>query len=128
MTDTPDIRNYADAIMAMIEEDEESGQVPRGVCSWDELDDSVDTDDYCRQAHLPSGTREAADLHSAVSEEITRRLSRSQGGPWHVDWDRPEGSALDIGRTIGYATRALAEAVGQAYVTEHGGAFRVHGG
>lgn len=128
MTDTQDVRRYADAIMAMIEEDEESGQVPRGVSSWDELDDSVDTDDYCRQAHLPSGTREAADLRNAVSEEITRRLTGSQGGPWHVSWARPEGSVLDIGRTIGYATRAQAEAVGREYAAEHGGAFRVHGG
>ncbi len=126
MPDIKDVRRYADAIMSMIKEDQDSGQVPRDVSSWDELDDSVDTDDYYRQAHLPTGTRDAADLRNAVSDEVSRRLTRSQGGPWHVTWTHPGAHALDIGRTIGYATTAQAEAVGQQYLTEHGGAFSVH--
>ncbi len=126
MPNTHDTRCYADAIMAMIKEDQDSGQVPRDVSSWDELDASVDTDDYCRRALMPWGTRKAADLRSAVSEEIGRRLTGSQGGPWHVSWARPEGYGLDIGRTMGYASRAQAEEVGREYRTEHGGAFHVY--
>ena len=42
MTDTEDVQRYADAIMAMIKQDQDTGQVPRDVCSWDELDDTVD--------------------------------------------------------------------------------------
>ena len=52
MTDTNEVRRYADAIMTLIKEDQDAGQVPRDVCSWDELDDSVDTEDYYRQAQL----------------------------------------------------------------------------
>ena len=126
MPNTHDTRRYADAIMAMIKEDQDSGQVPRDVSSWDELDESVDTDDYCRRALMPRGTPQASGLRDAVSEEVGRRLTGSQGGPWHVSWARPEGHALDIGRTMGYASRAGAEAVGLEYRTEHGGAFHVH--
>jgi hypothetical protein len=128
MTRTGDVQRYTDAIMAMIKEDQDSGQVPRDVSSWDELDDSVDTDDYCRQAQLPSGTREAIDLRNAVGDEVSRRLAGSQGGQWGVSWTHPDRPALNIGRTIGYATRAEAEAVGLEYLAEHGGAFHVHGG
>ncbi|HUY52649.1 MAG TPA: hypothetical protein VMV92_44260 [Streptosporangiaceae bacterium] len=128
MTCTEDVQRYADAIMAMIKEDQDTGQVPRDVCSWDELDDSVDTDDYYRQAQMPSGTHEAIDLRNAVNDEVSRRLGGSQGGPWRVTWTHPDGHALDISRTIGYASRAAAEAVGQEYLAEHGGAYDVHGG
>jgi len=125
MTGTQDVRRYADAIMAMIKEDQDSGQVPRDVFSWDELDNSVDTEDYYRQARLPSGTPEAAALRGAVSEEINWLLGRAHGGPWHVTWSHSGGPRADIGRTIGYARRDQAEAVGQAFLTDHGGAFRV---
>lgn len=128
MTNTGDVQRYADAIMAMIKEDQDSGQVPRGVSSWDELDDSVDTDDYYRQARMPSGTREAIDLHNAVNDEVGRRLTGSQGGPWGVTWAHPDQPARNIGRTIGYATQAEAEEVGQEYLTQHGGTYHVHGG
>jgi len=50
VTDTEDVQRYADVIMAMIKQDQDTGQVPRDVCSWDELDDSVDAGDY-----LPAG-------------------------------------------------------------------------
>ncbi|HTS98092.1 MAG TPA: hypothetical protein VMI33_15890 [Streptosporangiaceae bacterium] len=128
MTDTEDVERYADAILAMIKEDQDSGQVPRDVSTWDELDDSVDADDYFRQAHLPSGTAAAAGLRSAVTGEVIRRLAGPQGGPWGVAWTHPDGRSAEIGRTLGYATRAEAEAVGQHYLADHGGAYRVHGG
>jgi hypothetical protein len=127
MTDTNKVRRYADAIITLIKEDQEAGQVPRDVCSWDELDDSVDTEDYYRQAQLPAGTREANDLRNAVNDEVSRRLAASQGGPWGVTWTSSDRRARDIGRTIGYTTRAEAEAVGQEYVSKHGGAYQAHG-
>jgi hypothetical protein len=128
MTDTQEIQRYADAIMAMIKEDQASGQVPSDVSSWDELDGSVDTEDYFRQARLPSGAGQDAGLRDAVIGEIGRRLSRPQGGPWHVIWTRPGEAAMEIGRTMGYASRDQAEAVGRGYLAEHGGTFHVHSG
>jgi len=127
MTDTNQVRRYADAIMTLIEEDQDAGQVPRDVCSWDELDDSVDSEDYYRQAQLPAGTPEAIDLRAAVNDEVSRRLAASLGGPWGVTWTARGGHPRDIGRTIGYPTRAEAEAVGQEYLDKHGGAYQVHG-
>ena len=44
-----------------------------------------------------------------------------------MTWTAPDGRARDIGRAIGYATRAEAEAVGQEYVSKHGGAYQAHG-
>ena len=79
MTRAEDVQRYADAIMAMIKEDQDTGQVPRGVCSWDELDDSVDVGDYYRLAQLPAGTGAAAGLRDAVHDEVGRRLARAQG-------------------------------------------------
>ena len=81
MTFTEDVRRYADAIMAMIREDQGTGQVPRGVCSWDELDDTVDVGDYYRLAKMPAGTRAAAKLRNAVNDEVARRLAGVQAGP-----------------------------------------------
>ena len=81
MTFTEDVQRYADAIMAMIKEDQGTGQVPRGVCSWDELDDTVDVSDYYRLAKMPTGTRAAAKLRNAVNDEIARRLAGVQAGP-----------------------------------------------
>jgi hypothetical protein len=81
MTFTEDVRRYTDAIMAMIEEDQDTGQVPRGVCSWDELDDTVDVGDYYRLAKIPTGTRAAAKLRNAVNEEVARRLAEVPAGP-----------------------------------------------
>ena len=89
MTYISEVRRYADAIMTLIKEDQDAGQVPRDVCSWDELDDSVDTEDYYRQAQLPAGTREANDLRNAVNDEVGRRLAASQGGPWGLTWTTP---------------------------------------
>ena len=79
MTRAEDAQRYADAIMAMIKEDQDTGQVPRGVCSWDELDDSVDVGDYYRLAKMPTGARAAAGLRDAVHDEVGRRLASAQG-------------------------------------------------
>jgi len=79
MTRPEDVQRYADAIMAMIREDQDTGQVPRGVCSWDELDDSVDVGDYYRLSQMPAGAGEAASLRDAVHDEVGRRLARAQG-------------------------------------------------
>ena len=82
MTDTEDVQRYADAIMAMVKQDQDTGQVPRDVCSWDELDDTVDAGDYYRLAKMPSGTPDAIGLRNAVSEEVGRRLAgAARGGP-----------------------------------------------
>jgi hypothetical protein len=81
MTFTEDVQRYADAIMAMIKEDQDTGQVPRDVCSWDELDDTVDVGDYYRLAKMPTGTRAAAKLRNAVNDEVARRLAGVQAGP-----------------------------------------------
>ncbi len=128
MVNTADVQRYADVIMAMIKQDQDSGQVPREVSSWDELDDSVDTDDYYRQALLPVGTRAATDLHDAVNHEVTRRLAGAQGGPWMVTWTPAGRPAMDIGRAIGYATQAEAEEIGREYLARHGGTYHVHVG
>jgi hypothetical protein len=77
MINPEDVQRYADIIMTMIEEDQDTGQVPRGVCSWDELDDSVDAEDYYRLARMPHATSDAAGLRNAVSEEVGRRLARA---------------------------------------------------
>ena len=81
MTFTEDVRRYADAIMTMIKEDQDTGQVPRDVCSWDELDDTVDAGDYYRLAKMPTGTRVAAKLRNAVHDEVARRLAEVPAGP-----------------------------------------------
>lgn len=128
MPETEVVRRYADAIMAMIKEDQDSGQVPGGACSWDELDNTVDANDYYRKAGVPSGTDEAADLRNAVNDEVSRRLNGSQGGPWRVTWTPTRVAALNIGRKVGYATQAEAEAVGQQYLADHGGKYNVHNG
>jgi hypothetical protein len=77
MANPQDIQRYTDAIMAMIKEDQDTGQVPRNVCSLDELDESVDAGDYYRLARMPSGTPDAIDLRNAVSDEVNRRLAGS---------------------------------------------------
>ena len=79
---TEDVQRYADAIMAMIKQDQDTGQVPRDVCSWDELDDTVDAGDYYRLAQMPAGTHDAIGLRNAISEEVGRRLDgAARGGP-----------------------------------------------
>jgi len=80
MTFNDEVQRYADAIMAMIGEDQDTGQVPRSVCSWDELDESVDAADYYRLARMPWGTRTAARLRSAANDEVGRRLAETVGG------------------------------------------------
>lgn len=123
-----DVRHYADAIMAMIKEDQESGQVRSDASSWDELDETVDANDYFRKAQLPTGTGKAVELRNAVSEEVARRLGGSQGGSWRVTWTPSYVASLNIGRKVGYATREEAEAVGEKYLAEHGGTYHVHDG
>jgi len=81
MTFTEDVQLYAGAIMAMIKEDQDTGQVPRDVWSLDELDDTVDIGDYYRLAQMPTGTHEAAELRNAVNDEVARRLARAQAAP-----------------------------------------------
>ena len=80
MTNTEDAQRYADAIMAMIKKDQDTGQVPRNVCSWDELDDSVDAGDYYRLAGMPSVTRDATALRDAVNKEVGQRLAGAARG------------------------------------------------
>ena len=126
MTNTEGVQRYADAIMAMIKEDQDTGQVPGEVSSLEELDNCVDIEDYYRQIQLPADNGEAGHLRNAVSAEIRRRLAEAHGGPWHVTWKHPGGQPLDIGRTIGYQTREEAQAVGRSYLAAHGGAFHVH--
>jgi hypothetical protein len=125
MVTTADVQRYADAIMTMIKEDQETGQVPHDVSSLDEIDDTVDENDYYRRAGLPTGTAEATELRNAVNDEITRRLSRAEGGPWSVTWTHPDGHEVSIGRTAGYATRSEADSVGSDYQAEHGGSYQV---
>ena len=81
MINSEDVQRYADAIMAMIKEDQDRGQVPRGVCSWDELDDTVDAEDYYRLARMPSGSSGAHELRIAVNDEIGRRLAGAVSSP-----------------------------------------------
>ena len=121
-----DVRRYADVIMAMIKEDQDSGQIPEDASSWDELDNTVDANDYYRKARVPTGTDEADDLRDAVNDEVARRLGGSQGGPWRVTWTPSYVASLNIGRKVGYATREEAEAVGKNYLAEHGGVYHVH--
>jgi hypothetical protein len=125
---TADVAHFADVIMAMIREDQDSGQVPKEAFSWDELDESVDIADYFRQAGLASATEDAVVLRAAVSEEVGLRLAAAQSGPWRVLWRQPGRSEANIGRLIGYPTRADAEKVGSDYVAAHGGSFHVMGG
>jgi len=125
MTSSREAREFADAVMLMIAEDQHTGQVPAGVLSLDELDNTVDVKDYFRQAGLPFEGHEAAELRAAVTQEVEQRLRAAHGGPWHVVWKRPGGSTTDIGRTAGYATQEEAEAVGRAHVRAEGGAWRL---
>lgn len=125
MTDIHDVRRYADAVISMIEEDQDSGQIPGDVLSVDELDNYVDIEDYYRRVGLHSGDDDTAELRAAVGEEIGRRLAAAQGGPWHVIWRGPDGVTQDIGRTAGYATQAEAQAIGREHLHAHGGGFHL---
>jgi len=125
MTDIREVRRFTDAVISMIEEDQDSGQIPRDVLSVDELDNYVDIEDYYRRVGLPRGDHDMAELRDAVGEEIGRRLAASQGGPWHVIWRGPDGVTQDIGRTAGYATQAEAQAIGREHLHAHGGGFHL---
>jgi hypothetical protein len=125
MTDINEVRRFTDAVIAMIREDQGSGQIPPDVLSVDELDNYVDIDDYYRRIGLPTGDHDAAELRSAVGEELGMRLAAAQGGPWHVIWRPADGSPRDIGRTVGYATQAEAQAVGREHLHAHGGGFHL---
>ncbi len=100
MTDTEDVQHYADAVMALIKEDRDIGQVPRDICSWHELDDGVDAGDHYRLAGchrgpatrlacgtlstkipgIPSGGRMAADAEGFGSRGETP-VARVTAGP-----------------------------------------------
>ena len=80
MVNPEEVQRYADFIMAMIREDQATGQVPRDVCSWDELDESVDAEDYYRLARMPSGTPDAMTFRNAVNDEVSRRLRAGSRG------------------------------------------------
>ncbi len=125
MTDTNEVRRLADAVISMIREDQNSGQIPPTVLSVDELDTYVDLGDYYRCVGAPTGDHDAAELRDAVTEEIGRRLAAAQGGPWHVIWRSPDGVTQDIGRTIGYATQAEAQAIGREHLHAHQGGFHL---
>jgi len=125
MTGVNEVRQYADAVISMIKEDQGTGQIPPDVVSLDELDNYVDIDDYYRRISIPSADHDAAELRNAVGEEIGRRLAAAQGGPWHVIWRRPDGGTQDIGRTVGYATQAEAQAIGREHLHAHGGGFHL---
>lgn len=128
MTDTAEVRRLADGVISMIREDQGSGQIPADVLSLDELDNYVDIDDYYRRIDIPADGHGAAELRSAVDKEITRRLAAAQGGPWHVIWRPPGGTAQEVGRTVGYATQADAQPVGREHVRAHGGGFHLRRG
>ncbi len=128
MTDITEVRRFTDAVISMIREDQGCGQVPPDVLSVDELDNYVDIDDYYRRIGLPSGDHDAAELRYAVGEEIGKRLAAAQGGPWHVMWRPSGGKPEDVGRTIGYATQAEAQAIGREHVHTHGGGFHLRRG
>ena len=125
MTDVPEVPRHAAAVIAMIKEDQATGQIPADVSSLDELDNYVDIEDYYGRIRLPAGGHDAAALRCAVGEEIGRRLAAGQGGPWHVIWRRPDGRTQDIGKTVGYATQAEAQAIGRGHLTAHGGGFHL---
>ncbi len=125
MTDVNEVRRFTDAVMTMIKKDQGSGQIPADVSSLDELDNYVDIEDYYRRIRLPAGDHAGAELRHAVGEEIGLRLLAAQGGPWHVIWRRPDGGTQDIGKTVGYATQAEAQAVGREHLHAHGGGFHL---
>jgi hypothetical protein len=50
------VQRYAGIIMAMIREDQETGQVPRDICSWDELDESMDAEIITGLPGCPQGS------------------------------------------------------------------------
>ncbi len=125
MTEVSETARHADAVIAMIKEDQTTGQIPADVSSLDELDNYVDIEDYYRRIRLPTGDHDAAALRCAVSEEIGRRLAAGQRGPWHVIWRRPDGQTQDIGKTAGYATQAEAQAIGREHLSAHGGGFHL---
>jgi hypothetical protein len=108
MAKAEDVRRYADTIMAMIKEDQDTGQVPRSVCSWDELDETVDAADYYRLACLPSGTQEAAELRNAVYAEVGRRLA--DPGPGLEARLQPQPPALGLPDDIPAASGQAASA------------------
>lgn len=126
MTDIHEVQRFTDAVIAMIRQDQGSGQIPPDVLSLDELDNYVDIDDYYRRIGLPTGDHDAAELRYAVAEEIGTRLAAAQGGPWHVIWRPADGGRpQDIGRTVGYATQTEAQAVGREHLHAHGGGFHL---
>ena len=125
MTGISEVKRFTDAVISMIREDQASGQIPPDVSSLDELDNFVDIEDYYRRIGLPTGDDESAQLRHAVGDEIERRLAAAQGGPWHVIWRMPDGVTQDIGRTVGYATQAEAQAIGREHLHAHGGGFHL---
>ena len=97
MAEISEVRRIADAVLAMIREDQASGQVPRGVSSLDELDAYVDIGDYYRRVHLACEP-DSAQLQAEAGAEIERHLRSGHGGPWHVFWKPPRTAVVDVGR------------------------------
>ena len=112
-------------MIAMIKEDQGTGQIPADVSSLDELDNYVDIEDYYRRIRLTGVDHAAAEQRCAVATEIGKWLAAGQGGPWHVFWRRPDGLTQDIGKTVGYATQSEAQAVGREHLNAHGGGFHL---
>ena len=123
MIDAGEVQRFADSLIAMIKEDQVSGQVPDTVGSVDELDDSVDIEDYINLARIPAADHDAVELRAAVMAEVDRRLKAAHSGPWHVIWKQPDGTAADIGRSAGYLTKTEAQAIGREQVRTYGGRF-----
>ena len=128
VTDISDVHQFTDSVLSMIREDQGSGQIPPDISSLDELDNYVDIEDYYRRLGLLTVDHDGAELRYAVGQEIGRRLAAAQGGPWHVIWRSPDGTSQDIGRTVGYATQAEAQAIGRDHLDAHGGGFYVRRG
>lgn len=77
MSATPEITRYADLIMAEIDADITSGQVPSTVASFSELHSYVDANDYASQV-IPETAAPSWDawmeLANHVEAEVTERL------------------------------------------------------
>ena len=62
MTDVSEVRRHADAMIAMIKEDQGTGQISADVSSLDELDNYVDIEDFYRRIRLTAVDHDAAEL------------------------------------------------------------------
>ncbi len=95
MTNIKQVRRFTDVVIAMIQEDQGGGRIPRDVSSADELDNYVCIDDFYQRIRLPAGEHDGVQLREALDEEIGRRLAATHGGPWHFIWRVPDGRTQD---------------------------------